>query len=98
MMKAIKIKDLSCTGARIAGMTSDHSQALFRMDPPLDGHRYVVASCVSVMGTPETYLFGADADGKITDWSELDGSLRGVLDHGVALAGAGYEVVDRDPA
>lgn len=84
--RATKIKDLPATGR--GGI-----QALYRMDPPHAGYEYVVASAASVLDTPETYLFPADADGKITKWGELDGSSRGHLDHDRAIRDAGYEVV-----
>lgn len=28
---------------------------------------------------PETYLFPADADGRVIDWNEIEGSYRGAL-------------------
>ncbi len=71
------------------------TQKLYRMDPPHEGHEYVAASGVqSAFDTmmPETYLFGADADGKITSYSELDGSFRGSVDHEEAIREAGYKV------
>lgn len=72
-------------------------QRLYRCDPPMlddDGweHKYVVVSVVSD-GGGETAIFPANAEGRIEDWSELKGSLQGVMDHEKALANAGYEVV-----
>lgn len=78
---------------------------LFRMEPPLEGHEYVVVSAVNPkppegmnfmryadMFQPETYIFGADPDGHVIDWRELDGSFRGAMDIPRALAQAGYEI------
>jgi hypothetical protein len=71
---------------------------VYRVDPPIANykgdafdHVWVSAADVPFSG-PETYIFGSDADGKVLDWCELDGSFRGGLDHEEALRGAGYEV------
>lgn len=65
--------------------------ALYRMTPPHDGHEYVVVSATRVMFSgPETYIFPATSDGKVSDWCELDGSYRGSMSHESALANAGY--------
>lgn len=78
---------------------------LYKLDPPMGGEyvdgpiEYVVVSAtVAMMVGPETYIFPADAEGKITDWGELDGSFRGSLDHDRALANAGYEVAEAVPS
>jgi len=81
---AIFIKDMA---------TPTAAQKLYRMSPPHHGHEHVVSSAVIVFGHPETYLFGSDADGTITHWGELDGSLKGTLDHEEAIREAGYVVV-----
>lgn len=66
---------------------------LYRMEPPLEGHEYVVVSAADVMFTgPETYIFPASKDGRVIDWGEMDGSYRGGLSHEEALRGAGYEI------
>lgn len=63
---------------------------------------YVIVSAVDFVGgggglfngpEPETYIFGADAEGNVVEWVELPGSFRGAKDHGAALEGAGYSVV-----
>lgn len=67
----------------------------YRLSEPLEGHDVVVVSALpSAYDTkrPETYIFGADDNGKITHWGELAGSYRGGTDHNEALRGAGYEV------
>jgi len=72
---------------------STASQAIYRLDPPLDGHNHVLVSAVTVaLCGPETYIFGSDENGNIEDWGELNGSYRGGLDHAAALKNAGYEV------
>lgn len=78
---------------------------LFRMEPPLEGHEYVVVSAVhpkppegmnltryADMFTPETYIFGADPEGHVVDWGELPGSFKGAMDIPRALVQAGYEI------
>jgi len=54
---------------------------------------YVVVSAANVpFSGPETYIFGCDANGNVSDWSELEGSFRGGHDHNAALEAAGYDV------
>lgn len=89
---------------------------LYRMDPPLEGHEYVIVSAVVLGGdaqaadsflemlsplvgageyeraNEETFIFGADAEGEVTDWAELPGSIKHTRDHAAALTAAGYEV------
>lgn len=87
-----------------ANLPAFHGVAhLFRLDPPLSGHEYVVVSALEApqhdpkapggirMGA-ETFIFGADQTGALTGAPELPGSTRGTLDHREALLGAGYEV------
>jgi len=73
--------------------------ALYKLDPPFDGHEFVVVSDVDVMFSgPETYIFPATASGEVTDWIELAGSFRGGRDHARALSGAGYRLAVRGDA
>jgi hypothetical protein len=66
---------------------------LYQLDPPLNGHKYVVVSATVVdYSGAETYIFGADRDGRVTDWGELPGSFQGGTDHEGALRNVGYEV------
>jgi hypothetical protein len=84
-MKAILVKNILKGFARHA--------ALYRMEPPLDGHGFVIASATSLTPTgPETYLFPADAEGGVVSWAKMDGSYRGGLSHAEAFAGAGYSI------
>jgi hypothetical protein len=73
--------------------------AHYRLSVPL-GEYYgdqrftdVVVSTACVGGRDETYIFGADADGNVTNWGELPGSVKDCTDHAEALAGAGYTIV-----
>jgi hypothetical protein len=81
---------------------------LYRLDPPVtyytwspEGHDaeekrtdHVAVSAVTAPFTgPETYIFPADEDGNVLDWTELHSSFRGALDHERALRNAGYEVL-----
>jgi hypothetical protein len=78
---------------------------LFRMEPPHEGHEYVVVSAIKPKPTgmpeidnipglldPETYIFGAHSDGVVAEWCELPGSFEGAMDIPQALRNAGYEV------
>jgi hypothetical protein len=75
--------------------------ALFKLMPPMvvadyddtvETHEFVVVSAVNApFSGPETYIFPADADGKVTSYGELEGSFRGSLDMWQALRNAGYE-------
>ena len=53
---------------------------------------YVVVSAAHTYSGPETFIFPADATGKVTDWSELPGSITGEINHEKALRNVGYEV------
>jgi hypothetical protein len=69
-------------------------QQLFRLSEPLEDYYTVLVSSVVAVDTsePETYIFGADVEGNILKWGELDGSFRGGADHAEALRRAGYEI------
>lgn len=76
--------------------------ALYRLSEPMRYGKsavcdHVIVSAVVAYGEPETYIFPASAESKNdpVSWGELDGSIRGVLSHAEALAGAGYEIVGR---
>jgi hypothetical protein len=97
MNTATKIKDLD-------GFTGE--AALFQLSPPLkrtdgwgdeakeiDTEYVVVSATVAMYSGPETYIFPADADGKVISYGELEGSYRGGLNMEAALEGAGYSVV-----
>ena len=71
---------------------------VFAVSPPIETYEdgetfdHVVVSAVSGPYATETYIFGANAEGKILNWGELEGSLRGVVSIDAALEEAGYEV------
>lgn len=87
MKTATKVKDLN-------GFNG--TAALYKLSEPIEGYNketyeYVVASAVRNW-TVETYIFGSDENGQVLNWGELDGSVRDVYDHEIALNNAGYEV------
>jgi hypothetical protein len=66
---------------------------LYKLDPPLDGHVYVVASGVDAMFSgPETLIFPANKNGDVVDWGEIGGS-RGFMNPNAAIQDEGYEIV-----
>lgn len=92
-MRATKIRDLEIADrADAGGVITPGAKALYRMDPPLEGSEYVYASAATVLGRPECYLFACDQDGKVSNWTELDGSYQGGLSIETALRNAGYDV------
>ena len=83
-------------------------QSLYKVSPPVEYDKpwddkkvskaktteYIVVSAANVMMSgPETYIFPSNEKGEVIDWTELDGSYRGGLDHHEALTNAGYEVL-----
>ncbi len=52
----------------------------------------VVSAVVAMFSGAETLIFEANEDGEILNWSDLDGSYRGDLNHEQALENAGYTV------
>jgi hypothetical protein len=82
------IKDIDDTKSGVA-------QKLWRLSRPIeygweddaDTTEYVVTSAAGWGVIYETYIFPADAAGKIIDWGELDGSFQGGLDHDLAIKG-----------
>lgn len=66
---------------------------LYKLQPPLDGHIFVVVSATAAMFTgPETYIFPSDKLGEYIDFSEIGASQRGTLSHEKVLLESGYEV------
>lgn len=65
-------------------------------DTPSEPAEYVVVSgtIVPFSGT-ETYIFAADESGQPVTWRALAGSFHGSIDHGAALARAGYDVASK---
>ena len=60
---------------------------------------FVIVSAADVpFSGPETYIFPAEAEGNVVDWSEMDGSFRGALDHERAIAASGWKLVSPSSA
>ena len=89
---------------RLEGFTGD--ARLYKLSDPMgydfdwdtdelqkETDHVIVSATVALFTGLETYIFPADAEGKIANWGELPGSYRGGLDHATALRGAGYEIV-----
>jgi hypothetical protein len=67
---------------------------VYELSEPLEGHTHVIVSSVTSKYTgPETAIFASTPDGKVMDYTELDGSTDGILDHGEALRNAGYTLI-----
>lgn len=79
-MKVTFLKDIK------AGAGAD--QKLWR----LESGAHLITSVANHGPFCETYIFEADGTGKITNWLELPGSIRGVVDHEQALRNGGYEL------
>jgi hypothetical protein len=69
---------------------------LYKLTPPLQYQPWddepatevefvAVSAVVAMFSGPETYVFPADEDGKLTDWGEMPGSFKGALDHQRAI-------------
>jgi len=75
---------------------------LWRLSPPV-AHGgglvdYVVTSAtLAAYSGPETYIFPANPDGKVSDWGEMSGSYRGGLDHEQAIRNSGWLVEGDTP-
>jgi hypothetical protein len=67
----------------------DANRHLYECSPALDGHVFVVVSCIP----GETFAFGADRSGTIIDWSELSISRKASMTGDELMVGAGYRVV-----
>ena len=101
LSKWIKGRERTPTAAFISeqGSPPGAIQRLYRLSVPMknsedESFDYVVVSGVyALFSGPVTYIFGADAEGNVLRWGELEGSFRGDIDHARALRGAGYTVV-----
>lgn len=70
------------------------SRELWRLDPPHEGHTFVVTSAVvGLNGIPELLIFGADSKGRIVSGQDLEGSCRGTLNHRLVMRACQYEVI-----
>lgn len=91
---------MSKTATAIAELSRWRGEAtLYALSTPMPDYdggltHYVIASAVIVPGSgAETYLFAADAEGRVLSYMELPGSYRGGLSHKEALERAGYRMV-----
>lgn len=74
---------------------------LYRCEPPMVAEEgpaeFVVVSAIGFAfdtGRPETYIFAADSEGDVTNFTDLPGSFQGDFDHHEALRRAGYEAAN----
>lgn len=77
-------------------ITSDQEAKVFKMDPPLEGHNYVLLSKVNRYVFEldekiiETYIFPCNEKGEVLSWLELQGSKKGVHSIDSILEDLGY--------
>ncbi len=77
---------LTCTFVReLNSSKTAASQKLWKVEQD-DAIDYRVTSAVVVFCIAETMVFPSTADGEITDYTELEGSAQGDLDHEAAIA------------
>ena len=79
-----------------------HMASLYKLSEPVryttrPGNEHytdhVYVSSLDSLRMRECYIFPADEDGKVLDWLELEGSMKGVLSHEHVLDAAGYTLV-----
>ena len=89
MKTAVLLKEFNT----MTGMGMQAMQKLYRLTPSLAGNKYVLVSAAYTWDHGnETYIFGANSKGNVTNWNELKGSYKGGLDHTEALNRAGYVI------
>ena len=78
---------------KLKALTEDFSgdAAVYEMDPPFEGHQFVVVSGVRNQYAHETMLFASDKDGKVTKWADLH-CVRNTQSHQEVLSGLGYTI------
>ena len=81
------------------------SQSIYKLEPPLKYEEftggdwseqeteYILISSSSMCGM-ETYIFPADRSGVVTDWGELNGSVKGYVQAEDILESIGYTLVE----
>ena len=62
---------------------------VYKVKPKIEGNRYVVSSAIHEY-IRETYLFASNKKGNITDWIELEGSQKNVVNCEKVLTDLGY--------
>lgn len=66
-------------------------------DDNMEKTKFVIVSAANAAYSgPETYIFAADAEGTILDWTEMQGSFRGSFNHAVALTGLGFKITQEE--
>ncbi len=71
------------------------TQILWSVFPRINGHKWIITSAKDIPFTgPETYMFGADENGHIVEWDELEGSYRGGLEHRICFQNIGYNTYE----
>ena len=97
LSKWIKGRERTPTAAFISeqGSPPGAIRRLYRLSVPMKNSEDESFDYALFSG-PETYIFGADAEGNVLRWGELEGSFRGDIDHARALRGAGYTVIDKE--
>lgn len=66
---------------------------LYRLSRPLSKYKFVIVSAIkpnNVAYDYETFIFGSNENGEVTNWLELSGSFTGEMNHEKALKNAGY--------
>lgn len=92
MMTATKVKDME--GRSNTKHVDFGAAAIYRLSEPYEGHEYLYVSTSRIMGRSETYAFACTEDGDVSDWTELECSMRGDVTHAMVLADAGYTIID----
>lgn len=89
-------RDLSgFTGSAKLWSLSEEVPYGFQKDDSVECNKtkYVATSATDVMlSGAETFIFPTDENGSVLDWSEMEGSFRGSLNHEQAILNAGWEI------
>jgi hypothetical protein len=72
---------------------------LFKLSEPVEYDNgeteyVIVSACDTFDRGPETFIFPAREDGAAIDYGEMGGSIRGEMDHALALANMGFAIAD----
>lgn len=76
---------------KVLPQSESTSARLYKLDPPLYGHEYVV-SVSTIVDRLMVGIYPSDKDGH-ADWGEVLLSQPGTINHESALRAADYEVV-----
>jgi hypothetical protein len=94
MTTATKIRDGLLRGDAVLWQLSKPVNYGYSWDDEEDrgATEYGITSRVANGWAVETYIFPANAEGEVIDWSEMDGSVRGPASHETVIANAGWTV------